>query len=91
MGVSRKCVTTWIDRYADEGEAGLHDRSSRPHHTPTKTSAEVEQQVVGCARRASRARTGSAPSSGCRPATVSRILRRHGVPDLASATRSPVR
>ena len=23
MGVSRKCVRTWIDRYAAEGEAGL--------------------------------------------------------------------
>ena len=34
MGVSRKCVKTWIDRFADEGEAGLHDRSSRPHSMP---------------------------------------------------------
>ena len=34
MGISRKCVKTWIDRYAAEGEAGLRDRSSRPHTTP---------------------------------------------------------
>ncbi|WP_027286834.1 helix-turn-helix domain-containing protein, partial [Ruania albidiflava] len=29
MGVSRKCVKTWIDRYQAEGEGGLHERSSR--------------------------------------------------------------
>ena len=31
MGISRKCVRTWITRYAAEGEGGLVDRSSRPH------------------------------------------------------------
>lgn len=46
MGVSRKCVKTWIDRYAAEGEAGLRDRSSRPHRMPTRTSARVEQAIV---------------------------------------------
>jgi hypothetical protein len=46
MGISRKCVKTWIDRYAAEGEAGLRDRSSRPHHSPTGTSAQVEARVV---------------------------------------------
>ncbi len=37
MGVSRKCVRTWIARYDAEGEAGLADRSSRPHTSPTRT------------------------------------------------------
>lgn len=46
MGVSRKCVKTWITRYAEEGEAGLVTRSSRPHRMPTKTSDEVEQKVL---------------------------------------------
>src|SRR3954449_7335812 len=26
MGISRKCVKTWLDRYAAEGETGLRDR-----------------------------------------------------------------
>lgn len=30
MGVSRKCVKTWIDRYAAEGEAGFGDPFLRP-------------------------------------------------------------
>jgi leucine-zipper of insertion element IS481 len=34
MGISRKCVRTWITRYETEGEAGLVDRSSRPAHQP---------------------------------------------------------
>lgn len=46
MSVSRKCVKTWIDRYAAEGEEGLTTRSSRPHSLPTKTSNEVEQKVL---------------------------------------------
>ncbi|MGB0191276.1 MAG: helix-turn-helix domain-containing protein, partial [Nocardioides sp.] len=46
MGLSRKCVKKWIDRYNTEGEAGLHDRSSRPHSCPRKTSTAVEDQIV---------------------------------------------
>lgn len=26
MGISRECVEKWLDRYADEGEAGVWDR-----------------------------------------------------------------
>lgn len=82
MGVSRKCVKTWIDRYAAEGEAGLVTRSSRPHTMPTRTSAEVEQQVVA-ARAADRCGPDLlGPQLGLAPRTVSRILRRHGVPYL---------
>ena len=46
MGISRKCVRTWIARYHADGEAGLHDRSSRPHTMPTRVPAVVEDQIV---------------------------------------------
>ena len=46
MGISRKCVRTWITRYKAEGEAGLADRSSRPHTSPTRTPTEVEDRIV---------------------------------------------
>ena len=46
MGVSRKYVKTWIDRYAAESEAGLITRSSPPHSMPTRTNDEVEQKVL---------------------------------------------
>jgi transposase InsO family protein len=83
MGVSRKCVKTWIDRYAAEGEAGLHDRSSRPHTMPRRTSAEVEQHVVELRRRERCGPDGISAKTGVPARTVSRILRRHGLPRLA--------
>lgn len=82
MGVSRKCVKTWIDRYASEGDAGLETRSSRPHTTPTRTSAEVEKRVLD-ARAADRSGPDVlGPKVGVPARTVSRILRRHHVPYL---------
>jgi transposase InsO family protein len=82
MGVSRKCVKTWIDRFAAEGEAGLWDRSSRPHTTPRRTSAEVERQVVQTRRTARRGQDWIGLELGLAPRTVARILRRHRVPYL---------
>ena len=79
MGVSRKCVKTWIDRFAAEGEAGLRDRSSRPHTTPRRTSAQIEQQVVELRRTARRGQDWIGAELGVAPRTVARILRRHEV------------
>jgi transposase InsO family protein len=82
MGVSRKCVKTWIDRYEDEGLAGLEDRSSRPHHCPSQTSVEIEQQVVELRRQQRRGQDWIGPELGLAPRTVGRILRRHQLPYL---------
>jgi transposase InsO family protein len=83
MGVSRKCVKTWLDRYAAEGEAGLRDRSSRPHRSPRRTSVEVEQQIVALRRRERRGPAWIGAELGVPPRTVSRVLARNGVPRLA--------
>lgn len=45
-GVSRQTAYRWLGRFRDEGETGLLDRPSRPHHCPTRLSAETEQRVV---------------------------------------------
>jgi transposase InsO family protein len=82
MGVSRKCVRTWIDRYAAEGEVGLETRSSRPHAMPTRTSAEVEQRVLAARAEHRDGQDVLGPKVGVPPRTVARILRRHGVPYL---------
>lgn len=82
MGVSRKCVKTWITRYATEGEAGLATRSSRPHSTPTRTSKEVEQKVLAARAKDRCGPDLLGPQLGVAPRTVSRILRRHHVPYL---------
>lgn len=45
-GVSRQTAYRWLGRFQEEGETGLLDRSSRPHHCPTRLSVEAEQRVV---------------------------------------------
>ncbi|HHT8960846.1 TPA: helix-turn-helix domain-containing protein, partial [Burkholderia cenocepacia] len=77
MGVSRKCVKTWIDRFAAEGDAGLVTRSSRPHSMPAKTSDEVEQKVLAARAKHREGPDVLGPKIGVPPRTVSRILRRH--------------
>jgi transposase InsO family protein len=84
MGVSRKCVKTWIDRHAEEGEAGLEDRSSRPHRTPRRTSPVMEQRIMQLRRTARRGPDWIGAELGVPARTVSRVLARHGVPRLAA-------
>jgi transposase InsO family protein len=83
MGVSRKCVKTWIDRHAAEGEPGLADRSSRPHSMPTKTSPQLEARVIETRQRQRLGRDRIADQLDIPPRTVSRILARHRVPRLS--------
>ena len=82
MGISRKCVRTWIARYQVDGQAGLHDRSSRPHSMPTRTPAVVEDQIVALRRVQRGGPDGIAAELGVPARTVSRVLRRRGVPYL---------
>lgn len=46
MGISRPCANTWVNRWRREGELGLSDQSSTPHHSPTATSAEMVPRVL---------------------------------------------
>ena len=82
MGVSRKCVKTWIDRFAAQGEAGLHDRSSRPHSMPTRTDPRLEAQVVALRVAQRRGQDWLGAELAVPARTVSRILRRHRLPYL---------
>ena len=83
MGISRKCVKNWLDRYAAEGEAGLATRSSRPHAMPTRTRREVEDRVVDLRARERRGPDWIGAELGIPARTVSRVLARHQVPHLA--------
>ena len=82
QGVSRQCAHRWINRFRAEGEAGLHDRSSRPHHCPSQTPVEVEEAIVVMRREERRGQDWIGPELGVPARTVSRVLRRHGVPYL---------
>jgi transposase InsO family protein len=82
MGVSRQCAHRWVARFDAEGIAGLEDRSSRPHRMPTRTTAEVEAQVVAARLEHRRGQDWLGPELGVPARTVSRILRRHQLPRL---------
>ena len=84
MGVSRQCAHRWLARFDAEGDAGLHDRSSRPHTMPTRTSAVVEQQVLQARAQHRRGQDWLGPELGVPARTVSRILHRHDVPRLCT-------
>jgi transposase InsO family protein len=78
FGVSLPTARKWRDRYLVEGVAGLVDRSSRPHDSPSMTPAAAQLaakvlrwQKWTCAQ--------IARALDISPATASRILRRCGL------------
>lgn len=82
MGISRQCASRWNKRFKAEGEAGLHDRSSRPRSMPTRVDTETEQQVLQARREHRRGPDWIAAETGVTARTVTRILRRHNMPRL---------
>ena len=46
FGISPTTGYRWLHRYRAAGAAGLQDRSRRPHHSPHRTPAPIEQQVL---------------------------------------------
>ena len=67
---------------AAEGEAGLADRSSRPQHSPRRTSPDVEATIVAARVEHRRGQDWLGAELGVPARTVSRILRRHRLPYL---------
>jgi len=82
LGISRQCGHRWINRFHLEGEAGLHDRSSRPRRSPTRTGSDVEAMVLAARFEHRRGQDWLGAELGVPARTVSRILRRHDVPRL---------
>jgi transposase InsO family protein len=44
--VAPRTAQKWADRFRAEGAAGMVDRSSRPHSSPTKTTPELMRRIV---------------------------------------------
>lgn len=94
LGISRATVHRWIKRFRVEGWDGLHDRSSRPHHSPTRTCNEAEDQVLALRATARRGPVFLARELGMAASTVGRILHRRRVMPfraLDPITGGPVR
>jgi transposase InsO family protein len=76
-------------RYREEGEAGLQDRSRRPHNSPNQTPEEVEERVVELrneeptwgGRKIHRVLKERGMLRVPPPSTITEILRRHSLID----------
>jgi transposase InsO family protein len=84
MGISRQCAHRWVRRFDAEGDVGLHDRSSRPHSMPARTSAETEARIVAARLEHRRGQDWLAGQFGVPARTISRILRRHDLARLCT-------
>ncbi len=82
LGVSRQTAWKWLRRFEAEGQAGLEDRSSRPHRSP-RALPQARVDEILAARQAHRfgphrlARIVGIPRS-----TIGDVLTRHGLSRL---------
>jgi transposase InsO family protein len=86
--VSVSTAQRWATRYRAQGEAGMADRSSRPHRSPGRTPARLERRVLTLrvTRRWGPARI--AGHLGLAASTVHRVLTRYRVARLAHLDRA---
>lgn len=94
LGVSRATAYKWVNRFKAEGEAGLADRSSRPHRSPRRLSDELEAAVLAARAGWRYGPDRLGPLLGMAPSTVHRVLARNRASRLRDADRvtlAPVR
>lgn len=77
-GVSRQTAYKWLVRHAESGDAGLLDRSSRPHRVPVRTPGRVVRRM-GQLRRRRKAAWEIALELGVPVSTVSKHLKGLGL------------
>jgi transposase InsO family protein len=96
-GISRPTGYLWVERYGQQGLAGIAERSRRPQHSPQRTGEAEEQRVVELRQQY--------PDWGARKlqwllgrqgldlavSTVHRILLRHGMVRVEDRHRQAVR
>lgn len=87
LGVSRQTVYKWVRRWRAEGEAGLADRSSRPHRLPRRTSPERVAEIIAARREHHAGPVRLAALLGIAASTIAAVLRRAAVPRLADVDR----
>jgi transposase InsO family protein len=94
LEISRATAYKWLRRYREEGEAGLADRSSRPHRSPRRLSDEREAAVLAARAEWRYGPDRLGPLLDKAPSTVHRVLARHGfsrLRDTDPGTAAPVR
>jgi transposase InsO family protein len=78
-GISTRTVYKWLRRFRLEGAAGLVDRSSRPHRSPTQL--QLEKGHIALELRRSKRMTAAKIAAVLHLArsTVARLLQRNGI------------
>ena len=77
--VSRATVAKWVRRFAEEGRAGLEDRSSAPHHHPRCTTPALVRRICALRRRQGFGPHRIGWTLGVARSTVYAVLRRAGL------------
>jgi len=94
MGISRDRAYVWWRRYQADGAAGLEDRSSRPHRSPSRTTPSWERRIVTLRTKRGLGPARIAGIVHLPASTVHRVLVRRGLnrlDHLDRATREPIR
>lgn len=86
--VDAKTVRKWRDRFVAQGDAGLLDRSSRPHRTPNRTPLRVRRRVIKLRRRRRWGAERIGFELGLAPSTVQANLRAAGLGRLDRGDRA---
>jgi transposase InsO family protein len=92
--VSYTTAARWAARYRQCGEAGMADRSSRPHRSPGRTSQKTERRIVGLRVSCRLGPARIAFRLGLHASTVHAVLARYRCGQLSHldrATGVPVR
>ena len=78
----------WASRYRDLGEAGMVDRSSRPHHSPNRTHRRLEKKIKHLRTTKLLGPVQIAGRLEMHPSTVHRVITRLGLPRLVLVDRA---
>ncbi len=87
VGVSRQTVHKWVRRFQAEGEAGLADRSSRPHHSPHRTSAKITARITHARVKHFAGPVALSGILKLPASTIGAVLRREEMPPLCHLDR----
>jgi transposase InsO family protein len=88
-GIARRVLSRWWTRYQQDGGAGLEPRSRRPRRSPRRLVPGLERKILRV-RRAGLGPARIALVVGASPATVYRVLARHGRNRSTEPVRRPV-
>jgi transposase InsO family protein len=92
--VSWRTAAKWAARYRAEGEAGMADRSSRPHRQPNRTPAPVVRKILHLRRKRRLGPVPIADQLGLTASTVHAVLTReraNRLSHLDRGTGEPIR